>query len=742
MHFHFLRAPLVFVLCATTMHGLVLGQQDEHTITSLGDSGATIPPETLPSFTNTIEYFHTVEEHEFDSMKRAYLANEERDRTLDETYLDFFRLAARWIAHSPGYPRTSEVMSRASALYRQGLRDPMFLGIYSQSYAKVAQTSPVVRGLVEEAWDSLEESQYPHLRKAALAFEIADYAQRWQSPDTRSQYLSEAFTAYIAAASDPDLPQSLETYLYVAIFPYLDDILTVEEAEDLCSLIRADQNVRPWIMHMAHGKLALRKGWDGRGGGYAASVTKEGWETFQRELNVAYEHLITAHSLAPNHPLAATELIGIAMAGHTPPDKDESYWLKEVLNSIPDWTPAYQRYLWNLRPRWGGSRSRMLQFGVLCAETKLYSTDVPYVLIEAMNDVAEESGEHREFWKKSPHLDLAITTLRELAAQAPHKEYKDKYLRSLAGIAWAGGQYQLATDANDQLGVASRNKPHLAYIDVVRAPISLIENEARVGSHPATQSLFPKLLEAARSKNRADFDSITRSMYSAASTDLELSNAVDMLVQRITPCFEISSEQPLRLDKHAFAPLKGSITSSGRGSIVAKPVEENGMYQLLAPTGQRFEISATIDTANYWHKHDANGGLFLCREHDDETEQFISVLIWPKHDAVSVAYRNNYNPSFKIDLDDNFNVLQVQVWDEYCVVRVNDVIVFRDRMPIGTRWRPGDSCGLQVRSDNDFGSVTFSDVLVRLLTEPPSELELHPEEARELRPKEPPSSHF
>lgn len=127
--------------------------------------------------------------------------------------------------------------------------------------------------------------------------------------------------------------------------------------------------------------------WDARGGGWAHTVTEEGWKLFRERLSRAKEEYERSREAEPRFWRANVQLISTGKAG----GESYSYMRKAFMDAISvcptDPTP-YSQMKFHLLPRWGGSMAEALAFGRFCAETKLYRTAIPMELVEAHFDAA------------------------------------------------------------------------------------------------------------------------------------------------------------------------------------------------------------------------------------------------------------------------------------------------------------------------------------------------------------------
>ena len=137
----------------------------------------------------------------------------------------------------------------------------------------------------------------------------------------------------------------------------------------------AKDKISPWVYDMLAAEWHYRQAWKSRGGGYASTVKKEGWVSFEKNVELAQEKAKRAYKLHPERPEAAAFMINIAKAGET--DESERTWFDRAVEAEFDYMPAYKSYLISLLPRWNGSHEAMIDFMIECTDTNRYDTRVP-----------------------------------------------------------------------------------------------------------------------------------------------------------------------------------------------------------------------------------------------------------------------------------------------------------------------------------------------------------------------------
>ena len=79
---------------------------------------------------------------------------------------------------------------------------------------------------------------------------------------------------------------------------------------------------------------------------------------------------------------------------------DARLWFDRAVAVEMDYMPAYTAMFNALRPMWGGSYGAMYKFGLECAETKRFDTDVPVVLISVLNSIGRNQGRPDDVWRR------------------------------------------------------------------------------------------------------------------------------------------------------------------------------------------------------------------------------------------------------------------------------------------------------------------------------------------------------
>ena len=181
---------------------------------------------------------------------------------------------------------------------------------------------------------------------------------------------------------------SLQRLMFEEAAWLLDDVdglwdqIDVKFRSKFLKAINNSKNLSPWLKNMLLADCNFEIAWEHRGNGFAGSVTEAGWEGLHKHLAIAEKHFNKAYALKPNRPEAAASMIAVAMAGDT--ELDEQVWFDRATAAELDNVIAYNRMITSLRPRWGGSHQKMIDFGRQCQQTGRYDTFIPFVFCDGL----------------------------------------------------------------------------------------------------------------------------------------------------------------------------------------------------------------------------------------------------------------------------------------------------------------------------------------------------------------------
>ncbi len=312
---------------------------------------------------------------------------------------EFMRAVAQGMSPHPSGPGIAQTAAMGKKLFDEGCQDPLLRTYYGRAVfydrGAFAAIHELVTGL--NAWG---QPMYPlpcrRLGVFTLFGEAKAFAGTLPWPHLREEASRLAALRVGDATTGPETPRDILREL----LPLVDDDSgrNWEDGAAIYDACSKQPNADPWILHILAGRAFVSDAWHQRGIDWAEKVKPEGWRLFAENLRLAAHEYGEAMKLHPDYPEAAASMIRVAMGGGS--DRTPKQWFDQAVAAQIDYMPAYGMLRWALRPRWGGSLEEMYRFGCECADTRRYDTDVPFVLLQVVNDIDEESDYKGEIWRR------------------------------------------------------------------------------------------------------------------------------------------------------------------------------------------------------------------------------------------------------------------------------------------------------------------------------------------------------
>lgn len=260
----------------------------------------------------------------------------------------------------------------------------------------------------------------------------------------------------------------------------------------VCDIVHQAGPGYQWLALVLDAKRLITDGWAARGGGYISTVSEQGYNVFDRDMNDARDKLTAAWKLHPDFPIAPSLAVYAALNQ----DIDAMrMWFDRAVASQIDAPAAWSNMRWGLRPRWYGSTAAELAFGKVALNTGRFDTDVPRKFFDCVSDIEQETPHpagQRLFGRADiwPELQRMYTGYIAAPSQAKHvagwrasyaivayfAHHYDVSAQQLAQIGWQLPAISLTTWGTDlsamPMEVAARTGPQAAGIaaaEVARA---------------------------------------------------------------------------------------------------------------------------------------------------------------------------------------------------------------------------------------------------------------------------------
>lgn len=190
-----------------------------------------------------------------------------------------------------------------------------------------------------------------------------------------------------------------------------------------------------WLKYWIVGLALNAEGWEARGGGYSDTVTEKAWQIFYAKMAQSAEFLEKAHLENPNHPGPAASRCYVAMTYSQTPIRDMRKWFDLSTAAQIDYARAYGMMLWGLRPRWHGSKGKMIDFGRECMNSGRFDSNVPWEYLTAHRDIASE-WDLPDYYFIELRKRTDFETLFAGFEASPEREPWRSFDRSRAAVFW------------------------------------------------------------------------------------------------------------------------------------------------------------------------------------------------------------------------------------------------------------------------------------------------------------------
>ncbi len=218
----------------------------------------------------------------------------------------------------------------------------------------------------------------------------------------------------------------------------------LRNAGAVCAIAHVAGPDYKWLTLTLDGEREINEAWAARGGGYANTVTTQGWQSFNSHLATARGDFTAAWNLRPGWPLAPERMISVSLGDSN--ITEMRLWFDRTTTAQIDYPRAWSDLRWGLRPRWYGNEQAMLALGVAAVNTGRFDTDVPRKFVDCIYDVESEldlpAGRHifgrSDIWPDLKRMYDGYVNQPSVAG------YRDGWRASYAIVAYFAGKYDVA----------------------------------------------------------------------------------------------------------------------------------------------------------------------------------------------------------------------------------------------------------------------------------------------------------
>ena len=341
---------------------------------------------------------------------------------------------------------SSAMAAECAALVKAGVDDPLIHWLQGWASYDSTQDFPGCEAAFKRG---VQHPRFKELSAALRLLMLSSYADTARAANRTTSKLmprgediiEAAWRSLQERAYQPDEDEILDENLWPL---FREEVLPKNEprVQEICGLPALSE----WARLMLTGRYHERKAWLARGHQFANSVKPEGWQGFEACRIQAVECFLKAWKLRKDTPVAARELLGIGLTGG---DTGEQpfVWLQYVQDAQFDHASSFRSLMNGLLPRWGGSHKKMLAFGLSCAATKRFDTEVPYFFFQALRDVARDVDDWQPVCRDPLISQVAIALCKQRVQDAPTPEQKQEALTLLGAYGWICGDYVAADEA-------------------------------------------------------------------------------------------------------------------------------------------------------------------------------------------------------------------------------------------------------------------------------------------------------
>jgi hypothetical protein len=175
------------------------------------------------------------------------------------------------------------------------------------------------------------------------------------------------------------------------------------------------------------GHFYIQYGWDARGGGWANTVTPEGWKLLTERMALAEQALTQAWELDHTNSKPAIEMLTVELA-HGQGRERMELWYRRAMEADPDSRAACDAKMYYLQPKWYGSVEDMLAFANECYKTHNWNAELPFVQIQVYQDLLPYLKDDKAFFAQ-PRVWESIRNVYEpwLRYKADNAHARSRY---------------------------------------------------------------------------------------------------------------------------------------------------------------------------------------------------------------------------------------------------------------------------------------------------------------------------
>jgi hypothetical protein len=151
-----------------------------------------------------------------------------------------------------------------------------------------------------------------------------------------------------------------------------------------------------WMQAAILGDLHVDFAWSYRGGGYANTVSQDGWKGFGQHLNLSAAYFEEAWELHPYESWVATVALTPARNSDHSRVSAETWMHRSMATCLDE--PLLRSHINNFfRPRWGGSYENLASIGCDFVDTGRFDSQAPWRIFNFCSVIIQDAGDTKDW---------------------------------------------------------------------------------------------------------------------------------------------------------------------------------------------------------------------------------------------------------------------------------------------------------------------------------------------------------
>lgn len=643
----------------------------------------------------------------------------------------FFDDVGAWQAKLPDAPAPEALLARAETLRAAPCDDPALLHCHGLLLCEAGRF-PEAFDLFLQAAARYDQLDFPGVLKARNAVAVYDAIHRIGENHDKDQCFrwKDRALEFLAQGLARD---TLRVEDLRPLYAHIDEnwkcIYWTRDGDSRHIVSRRVEELgggEPWIVQMMLGRDEYRRAWVDRGGGFANTVTPQGWKGFAEHYEKAEAHCRAALALHPDFPEPYNFLIDIAAAGHNPGPETVYDLFRRAVDAQIDFWPAYQSFAFHTLPRWGGTPERLARILEMVSSSDRFDTRLPQYALTIYKTVASDRIDYPAPYERR---GMTVHPWRDPDGWAIFRRVYEGYLRHSGPMPYerdfllmAYLNYAHQFDLPQEfLRILEEFAPAIpldpdAFLRAHGYPLRLAEAQARLQTGSDDLDAFRIALDA---RNFAEAERRLAALETRGG-DPDLLDALRRRLQirsRLEP-------EPDWIEQHAYpspdpwAEYQGTFRAAFDGAFLGRSQNRRDFVLLDRATGGNREIAADVSVLENRTSADSNVALLVAKN----KSTFVSLALYPERGEVVLSSRGTRRVQplpAPADPSSATRRLRLRVEGERFSAWVDGAPVFENIVFENVDWIPTAHFGLAGLYPDEGATVLFENVRIRPL---PSQL--------------------